>query len=313
MVHIDSPWQKKEGITLEQAAQMISEACVELRPVRLVPESGGQDTQIFTVNDLYIFRFPQSRPSAALTNQEIKILPRLASETHLPVPRLRFYGAPGKEYPYPFMGYQKIHGDVPRLIPLTENVRNRAAKGLGVFLRTLHDTSVSEAVQWGVPEDAAAQLNPATLAAQCGRYLERALSYGLIDKPEPLLALLSQVEALPATHARQLVHGALTSRNIVLHPEGGLAGVMDWGGIHIGHPAEDLALIFSFLPPEGRDIFYQTYGPVDEQTQLWAQFHAVYTHLVLLVHSATFPGDGPSPEAQAALALSLKTLGTPIL
>jgi aminoglycoside phosphotransferase (APT) family kinase protein len=40
-----------------------------------------------------------------------------------------------------------------------------------------------------------------------------------------------------------LVHGDFRNGNLMIHPEGGLVGVLDWELAHLGDPAEDLGWI----------------------------------------------------------------------
>jgi aminoglycoside phosphotransferase (APT) family kinase protein len=301
-------WQKDFEIPADAAMRLISEQFPALQPVRVAPLSSGWDNQVFAVNDAYIFRFPRSHSASALMQRELRVLPQLNSRITLPIPKILFPGQPTPDYPSPFMGYEELAGSVPHLVALTENVRNRCAKNLGSFLRTLHDVDVAEAQQWGVPGETLGRLDSATVVPRFDRYLNIAVASGLIDNPDPLRQLVAKIAGRPPLTEQRLIHGDLNFRNIVLHPEGGLAGVIDWGNIHIGHPAVDLSLIFSFLSPQGRELFSQTYGPISEETQLWAQFRAAYSNLKILVHAWEIHDCEPRHEADAALALSLKTL-----
>nr|WP_280138815.1 phosphotransferase [Fictibacillus solisalsi] len=74
-------------------------------------------------------------------------------------------------------------------------------------------------------------------------------------------------------------------RNTLVNNEGVIAGIIDWGDVHVGHPAVDLSFVYSFLPPEGRDRFYQIYGEVTPETQELARFKALYTTAVLLLYA----------------------------
>jgi aminoglycoside phosphotransferase (APT) family kinase protein len=47
----------------------------------------------------------------------------------------------------------------------------------------------------------------------------------------------------PAPVAPVLVHGDFRNGNLMIHPEGGLVGVLDWELAHLGDPAEDLGWI----------------------------------------------------------------------
>jgi aminoglycoside phosphotransferase (APT) family kinase protein len=47
----------------------------------------------------------------------------------------------------------------------------------------------------------------------------------------------------PPPPAPVLVHGDFRNGNLMIHPDGGLVGVLDWELAHLGDPAEDLGWI----------------------------------------------------------------------
>jgi aminoglycoside phosphotransferase (APT) family kinase protein len=66
--------------------------------------------------------------------------------------------------------------------------------------------------------------------------------------------------------------------------------VIDWGDVHLGDPALDLSLAFSFLPPAARGAFREAYGAIDDATWDRARFRALH-YGVLLTHYGTEIGD----------------------
>jgi aminoglycoside phosphotransferase (APT) family kinase protein len=79
-----------------------------------------------------------------------------------------------------------------------------------------------------------------------------------------------------------LAHGDLHLRNLLVNEKDILSAIIDWGDAHIGHPAVDLAIIYNFLPPQGRRVFMDIYGELDEQTKTIARFRAIHTTVWLL-------------------------------
>jgi aminoglycoside phosphotransferase (APT) family kinase protein len=93
--------------------------------------------------------------------------------------------------------------------------------------------------------------------------------------------LLAEAERLPAPGATGLVHGDLHVRHLLVDAAGTLVGVIDWGDACRAHPAADLSLFWSLLPPAGRRAFLAVYGPVDADGLLRARVLALFLGAVL--------------------------------
>jgi aminoglycoside phosphotransferase (APT) family kinase protein len=119
-----------------------------------------------------------------------------------------------------------------------------------------------------VRDDAFAAVRP-TLARQCGEVLARIHSTPLDGLPELAVSdaasELEKYEAIyrgvgdrrpifeaafrwlkdraPELEKPVLVHGDFRNGNLMIHPEKGLAAVLDWELAHLGDPAEDLGWI----------------------------------------------------------------------
>lgn len=78
--------------------------------------------------------------------------------------------------------------------------------------------------------------------AQLAQYRER---YALYDQPKPVfeLAFAWLKERLKPPRKATLVHADFRNGNIMVHPQTGLAAVLDWELAHLGDPLEDLAWI----------------------------------------------------------------------
>ncbi|HUQ60032.1 phosphotransferase [Lentzea sp.] len=142
-----------------------------------------------------------------------------------------------------------------RLVPGEQPPELTAAMGrqLGEFLLALHAAPVEEAVRLGV--------GPRTLP------VERFRAEVRVPGGEELLARLG---GLPAD---TLVHGDLGPEH-VLGRDGVLTGVIDFGDVHIGDAAIDLAWALNSAPPEFADALAETYGVTDalrERAVIWHQ------------------------------------------
>ena len=127
------------------------------------------------------------------------------------------------------------------LVPGEEQHALNAVQGrqLGEFLRALHAAPVAEAVALGV--------GPRRLP------VERFRAEVRVPGAEELLAAL---DGLPAD---TLVHGDLGPEH-VLGRDGVLTGVIDFGDLHVGDAALDLAWALHSTPPEFAAALAETYG-----------------------------------------------------
>lgn len=80
-----------------------------------------------------------------------------------------------------------------------------------------------------------------------------------------------------------MVHTDLSSENILVHADGHLAGVIDFGSCGIGDPAIDLLYAWSFLDPPARRTLREAAG-ADETTWLRARAHAFTGPGLLTLH-----------------------------
>lgn len=62
--------------------------------------------------------------------------------------------------------------------------------------------------------------------------------------------------------------------------------MIDWGDMHLGDPALDLSLAFTFLPPSARARFFDAYqdagGRLDPHARDRARFRGLYYGPILL-------------------------------
>ena len=103
-------------------------------------------------------------------------------------------------------------------------------------------------------------------------------------------ALRSLVDRLATTSSwrgpLRWVHGDLYARHLLVDEARRPCGVIDWGYVHLGDPALDLSIAFSFLPAEARSAFRETYGPIDAATWDRARIRALFYGAGLVDHGA---------------------------
>ena len=116
---------------------------------------------------------------------------------------------------------------------------------LGEFLLALHAVAVSEVARLGVRRR----------SLPVERF--RAEVLPLVPEGAELLAAL---DSLPAD---TVVHGDIGPEH-VLGSDGVLTGVIDFGDLHIGDPAVDLAWVLHSTPMEFAEAVVESYGVTDE-------------------------------------------------
>ena len=172
------------------------------------------------------------------------------------------------------------------LVPGGEVASPGAVQGrqLGEFLRALHAAPVAEAVRRGA--------GPRPLPVERFR--------AEVDVPggEELLAKL---DGLPAD---TVVHGDLGPEH-VLGRDGVLTGVIDFGDLHIGDAAIDLAWALHSTPPEFAAAFAEAYGVTAELRERALTWHRLGPWHEVLHGNAT----GDREMAEIGLAGVLERLG----
>jgi aminoglycoside phosphotransferase (APT) family kinase protein len=158
---------------------------------------------------------------------------------------------------------------------------------LAQFLARLHRIPIErETLRWA-PGDEIERANIRQRAPALKERLQTMSSALRIQQVNALLELIDRLALAPMhTQPYCWVHGDFYARHL-LYCGGRFAGVIDWGDVHVGDPAVDLAIAFSFLPPAARGIFRQVYGGIDEATWLRARFRAIHYGVVLIEYGAS--------------------------
>lgn len=280
-------WDADIDLSPEAAALLIERQFPALAPARLEAFGVGWDNTAYLVNGRFVFRFPRRRVAAGFIEREARVLPLLAPHLPLAVPLPSHIGVPADGYPYSFAGYPLIPGVTACRVPWTDEGRARLAEPLARFLRALHHLSVDDDTRAWAPGDEIARTD---LARRAGIARERLLELSPnllpVDLP-PLLALLDRLAATPP-HAGTTcwVHGDLYARHLLIDDALRPCGIIDWGDVHLGDPAHDFSLAFSFLPPAARDPFRAAYGPIDPAAWDRARFHALHYGAALVTYGA---------------------------
>ncbi len=276
------PWAAERAVDESLAGELIASQFPQLGSLRLSWLGAGWDNTAWLANDTWIFRFPRRQMAVEWLETEAEILPQLAPRVPLPIPLPRWTGKPTTSYPWPFVGYACLPGRTACTARLDVAGRKRLAGPLAHFLRTLHSL---DSKGWRLPGDKLRRLDLELRIPRARSGLDRLVAAGLISDPAPWLAIVDDAPLGYVPDANTLVHGDLYARHVLVDELGSAAGVIDWGDVHRGDAASDLAIAWSFLPSKCRDEFRDEYGPIDAARWRSARFAALQTSVIILAYA----------------------------
>ena len=236
----------------------------------------GWDNSVWVVEERWAFRFPHRAVAVPLLERDVEVLPLVAPLLPVAVPAPRYVGRPSERYPWPFVGAPLLPGCEPAVADLNERDRVELGTALGRFLRVLHAPAVPGAVDptGSLPVDPNRRTDMPARVRIARAWLEELERLGSWGAPEVVERLLSAALDLRPASAEAVVHGDLHVRHVLVDG-GALTGVIDWGDVCRADPAVDLSLVWSLLPPGGREAFLSEYGTVTEEQVLRARVLAV--------------------------------------
>lgn len=282
---MNKPWLATLQLGPDQAKNLIESQFPELKPTHLEFIGEGWDNVVYRVNHDYVFRFPRRQPGADLIDTEWKVLPHLLGRLPLPIPEPLFYGKPTAEFPWHFLGYRFLPGQSACKARLSIDERIKLAKPLGQFLKALHSIDQAQALSFGAKLDDMGKLDVDTRWPKTLQQIEKIRELGLFEHCHTLVKILDDLKDVYDTGPKTLVHGDLYGRHLLIDDHRTLSGVIDWVDVRIGNPALDLMILFSFLPKNAHALFFEEYGPIDEQTSRLALFRALYCSSLFVLYS----------------------------
>jgi aminoglycoside phosphotransferase (APT) family kinase protein len=231
-VHIDSTLVRR----------LLAAQCPHLADEHVQSFAHGWDNEMFAVGPHLLARLPRRQEAAALIAHEVLALPRLAPRLPVPVPVPVFTGRPQDGYPWSWTVVSRLPGH--RAVDDPVPGRVAAVEGLAGFLVALHTTAEADAPAnpfRGVPLIARRVSWAPRIAAVAGA---------------GALAGWQRAAAAPVWPQRPVwLHGDLHPLNVLLHADGGLAGVIDFGDVCAGDPASDLAVAWLMFDAPARRRF----------------------------------------------------------
>ncbi len=272
-------------------------------PVRACAVSGSSNW-VFRLGDAMTVRLPRAHRYEADLLKEVRWLPHIASRVATPVPEVEAVGEASQAFPRPWAVLSWLPGEPPQV--LDEVQQARFAETLGAFLQDLH--SVDSA---GVPH------GPEHWGYRCGEPVTDEID-GWVDEAATALADVfapSRVREAwdrlrrvpPAAQAPCWVHTDLSAENVLVHGDGRLAGVIDFGGLGVGDPSVDLLYAWSLLGAPARELLRRASG-ADEGTWLRARAWAFVGPGLSTISSYRHS----MPERSTRLASMVGTIATEV-
>lgn len=220
---------------------------------RLVEIPAGQDNSVVRIGDDLVARLPRHDDAVPLIANEIRWLDTAAAGLPVPAPVPVLAGEPSEHFPRPWSVSRWVPGATTNIAPYDPDAM---AADLVPLLRALHRPAPPDAPR-----------NPwrdVPLREREATHLQ-VLTELRHPRTEALVAALHELARLPGpTGPKVWVHGDLHPRNIVVRRRR-LAGLIDWGDLHAGDRAVDLASVWMLLPEHLHEQVRDALG-VDDDT-----------------------------------------------
>jgi len=282
MTHL---WDAERTIEQALALQLISEQFPELNAQNIRILGIGWDNTAFIVNDQFIFRFPRRQIAVSLIEEEWNFLPKLAPYLPLSIPKPAWKGKPTSQFPWPFSGYHLLKGSTACHINLTETDRHQLVEPIALFLKTLHFIP-TQGFSTTLSKFHSSRIDGNLINQKIKKNLIELNQLGILTDTWELENVIENSQNFRAPVSTSIVHGDFYVRHLLVDKEKQLSGVIDWGDVHVGDPANDIAIAHSFLPVDSHAKFREIYGKIDTQTWQLSKLRAILsaTYLILFGH-----------------------------
>ena len=288
-------WDAEHEVDAALAKRLIDSQFPELSPASIEFVGNGWDNTVFRVNADFTFRFPRRKLGVECMINELRVMPHVGNRLPIPISAPIYEGKPSETFDAPFAGYRWLPGRVASYANMSDEQYDANAGRLGVFLRELHAIGKEEAKRFGAEPDAIRRFDLPYRRAQLTERLNEIESLNIIDDLSPWRRLVERIEPLREARQQCLVHGDLYAHQVLVDEQGNITGIIDWGDVHLGDPAVDLAAGFMLFSPAARQRFIDAYGGADADTLNLARFRALY-HTAATVTYAHDVNDAPLLE-----------------
>jgi aminoglycoside phosphotransferase (APT) family kinase protein len=274
-------WAAEVTVDAALARRLIGEQFpdLELSSLRLLGQ--GWDMTVWLVDDQWVFRFPRRQMVIPGLENEIAYLPQLASCLPLPIPNPTHLGEPSAEYRWPFYGARFLPGRELAEAELDDAARIALAGPLGEFLRALHASGLDAEL----PVDPVRRADMTFRVPKTRERLVELEGLGLWQAPQEAHDVIDAAVELAPPGPTAVVHGDLHLRHLLVDEGGQPTAVIDWIDLSRNNRGVDLVLYWSVLPPQGRRVFREAYGPIADDELLTARILSLFLCGTLAVYA----------------------------
>ncbi|MFO1259118.1 MAG: phosphotransferase [Gammaproteobacteria bacterium] len=213
----------------------------------------------------------------------------LAEHLTFPLPKLTMIGHPTATYPFQFAGYIILKGNLltKHQSPLIN--APKFANTLGYWLTELHALPILNEHRNLIQGEHDWRLD---VTHRTQRVLETITQYGeyFIEagfEPTALIKGMGYFQDLDVTGGKECyVHGDLYAKHILVKNNGLPTGLIDWGDVHIGHPATDISVAIMIFNEDSLKCFFNVYQNIDKNTFDIALFRAFFHPVLSLPYFA---------------------------
>lgn len=295
-------WDSDMELTIAEAEKIINEQFPTLAPVTIEDNGAGWDNKVFLVNQTFIFRFPRRKIAVPFIESERRWLPLVNKllQSEVPISTPIYHGQPVSSFPYPFVGYPFIQGYSTNERELIVGKRTSLVEDIALFLRKLHHLPLTDFQ--GLVGDEIGRLAVHHKKREIMQRLQWMENNHIIVSRAPYVEIIQRAINTSLLGKDTLVHGDFYFRNFLIHGDSRLAGVIDFGDIHRGHRAVDLAVAYTFFPSYMRERFFAIYGEIDRETEVFAMYRGLHVMSYLLFYGFDQQDEGIIREAKIGLA-----------
>jgi aminoglycoside phosphotransferase (APT) family kinase protein len=247
-------------------------------PLRRLDTSGSSNV-LYRLGDDFLVRLPRQPGGSETITKEARWLPYVAPPLPVAVPTIVAVGEPDLGYPERWSVVRWLDGELVGPATATHGLARDLADVVGALgeLAVPFDALADPALRWYRGEPLAA------MDAAMRRYLVECRRLPGLDLDVDACLRVWEAAVLRAgtveVVAPRWLHGDLVAENLLLR-EGGLAAVLDFGGLSVGDPTVDLVVGWDVLDPAAREVFRSVLGVDDltwERGRAWALAIAVMT------------------------------------
>lgn len=246
-------------INVALVRRLIIKQFPEWEALDLSPVShSGWDNRTFHLGTDMIVRLPSDKKYAPHILKEWSWLPKLRENLSIKIPSPIKLGLPSEDYPWYWLISKWIDGQSMNQISIANIDLHQLAIDLSLFLNELHtiDTTDGPVLDFG------------NNLSDYDHEMQDALPK-IQDKKNREIAAELWSEALRSHWNKKpvWVHGDMAIGNILIKNKR-LEAVIDFSGLALGDPANDLVVAWSIFTNENRNLFKQH---IDMDKQTWCR------------------------------------------